>query len=127
MPVNPVFRKDLRGLLRLKRLAAIQVIYVIALAATVKSAPAAKGELLLTGLILGQLALIALVVPALATVSVTVEKEGQTLEMLCASRLTSWQIIFGKALSAATFPAILIVSSFPFVFFIARQNGLPHE
>ena len=123
MQVNPVFSKDLRGLLRLKTLAAIQIIYFLAVAALVKTAPIDKTHLLLTGLILSQLALFALVIPALASATLTVEKEGDTLEMLTASRLTSWQILYGKALAAASFPAILIFCSCPFVIFIARRAG----
>ncbi|HTW94747.1 MAG TPA: hypothetical protein VMD30_08145 [Tepidisphaeraceae bacterium] len=124
MQLNPVFSKDLRSLLRLKTLAAIEIIYFLAVAFLVKTVPADKTSLLLTGLILGQLALFALVVPAVASASLAVEKESQTLEMLTSSRLSSWQILSGKALAAASFPAILIFCSCPFVIFLALRDGM---
>lgn len=122
--MNPVLKKDLLGLLRLRRIAAIQVLYVLTLAIVVMLNWPQGGVLsladqsqdnLLMGLVLGQLVLLLLFVPGIASVSLTSEREQYTLEMLYASRLSAAQIISGKLLSAVSFPAILLVSSLPFL------------
>jgi ABC-type transport system involved in multi-copper enzyme maturation permease subunit len=121
--MNPVLVKDLLGLLRLKRVAAVQVLFVLTMAATVlftwpqagvvPLASQGRDDLLL-GLVIGQLALLILFVPGVAAVSLTAEREGNTLEMLYASRLSPMQIIVGKALSALAFPAMLLLAGLPF-------------
>jgi len=122
--MNPVLRKDLLGLLRLRRIAGIQVLYVVTLAILVMlnwpqggilSLADQSQDSLLMGLILGQLVLLLLFVPGIAAVSLTTEREQYTLEMLYASRLSAGQIITGKILSAVSFPAILLVSSLPYL------------
>lgn len=122
--MNPVLRKDLLALLRLKRVAAIQIFFVAVLGALVVTTWPQGGMMtiadtgqdnLLLGLIVGQLTLLVLFVPGVAAVSLTGEKEANTLEMLYASRLTPSQIISGKILSAISFPLMLLLSGLPFV------------
>ncbi|MGH7215057.1 MAG: ABC transporter permease, partial [Tepidisphaeraceae bacterium] len=122
--MNPVLRKDLLGLLRLKRVAAIQVLFVATLAAMVMftwpqggilSVAAQGKDQLLMGLVIGQLVLLVLFVPGIAAVALTGEKEQNTLEMLYASRLTPSQIIWGKILGSISFPILLLVSGLPFL------------
>lgn len=122
--MNPVLRKDLLGLLRLKRVAAIQVFFVFVLAMLVLVTWPQQGVVslasrgqdnLLLGLIIGQLVLLMLFVPGIAAVSLTEEKEQNTLEMLYASRLSAAQIIFGKIGSAVAYPLLLLVTGLPFV------------
>ncbi len=122
--MNPVLRKDLLGLLRLKRVAAVQVFFVAVLAAlllatwpqsgVVSIHPDAQDNLML-GLIIGQLVLLILFVPGIASVALTGEREGNTLEMLYASRLSALQIIMGKVFSALSFPLLLLISGLPFL------------
>src|SRR5687768_11154450 len=110
--MNPVLRKDLLGLLRLRRVSAIQVFFVVVLAAlllatwpqqgVVSLASRGRDDLLL-GLIVGQLVLLTLFVPGIAAVSLSGEREANTLEMLYASRLSAAQIIFGKIMSAISY------------------------
>jgi ABC-type transport system involved in multi-copper enzyme maturation permease subunit len=122
--MNPVLRKDLLGLLRLRRVSAIQVFFVVVLAAlllatwpqqgVVSLASRGRDDLLL-GLIVGQLVLLTLFVPGIAAVSLSGEREANTLEMLYASRLSAGQIIFGKIMSAISYPLLLLASGLPFV------------
>jgi ABC-type transport system involved in multi-copper enzyme maturation permease subunit len=143
--MNPVLRKDLIGLLRLKRMAVIQVLFVLVLAAMVLASWPQSGVLegtvnaglgqqaqiedaLLVGLIIGQLVLLVLFVPGIAAVSLTSEKEGNTLEMLYASRLTPGQIIIGKVLMSAAVPLMLLVTALPFMALLAWRGDVQgHE
>lgn len=133
--MNPVLLKDLIGLLRLKRVAAIQVFFLLVLALLVlltwpqagvlegsfgasgdKIASVARGQdQLLLGLVIGQIVLLTLFVPGIAGVALTGEKEGGTLEMLYASRLSPAQIVWGKVGFAIAYPVLLLLSALPFV------------
>lgn len=130
--MNPVLRKDLIGLLRLKRIAAIQVLFVavvgllvlltwpqggvLAGSVTIGNKPAGPGsDDLLGGLVFGQLILLVLLIPGIAAVSLTSEREGNTLEMLYASRLKPLSIILGKIGIAISYPVLLLISGLPFV------------
>lgn len=122
--MNPVLRKDILGLLRLRRVAAIQVAFVATLAVLlIMTWPqqgvmtlAARGhDALMLGLIIGQIVLLVLCVPGMAAVSLTQEREANTLEMLYASRLSPLNIILGKIGSAVGFPILLLISGWPFV------------
>ena len=124
MTVNPVLRKDLLGLLRLKRVAAIQFLFVLALGTAVLfswprggvlSMSARSSDDLLMALIMGQVIVMILAVPGLAAVSITGKREAGTLEMLYASRLSAVQIVVGKVLSAISFPLLLMISALPFM------------
>lgn len=131
--MNPVLRKDLIGLLRLKRVAAIQVAFLLVLgllvlatwpqsgvlegtfgAGDVVSAARGQDQLLL-GLVVGQLVLLVLFVPGIASVALTGEKEQNTLEMLYASRLSPAEIIAGKVGFAIAYPILLLLTALPFV------------
>ncbi len=122
--MNPVLRKDILGLLRLARIAAVFVVFVGLLAVLVLAtwpqqglvALATKGQDdLLMGLVMGQLLLLILAVPGVASVQLTEEKEGNTLEMLYATRLSPISIIIGKLFSAITFPILLLLAGLPFL------------
>ena len=122
--MNPVFRKDMLGLLRLRRIGAIQVAFVAIIGALVLATWPQKGvfplashgqDSLVLDLIVGQLILLILFVPGVAATSITSEREQGTLEMLYASRLSAGQLIFGKLISAIGLPLILLLSGLPFV------------
>ncbi len=131
--MNPVLLKDLIGLLRLKRVAAIQVFFLLVLGLLVlltwpqagvlegsygagSVASAARGQdHLLLGLVIGQIILLVLFVPGIASVALTGEKEANTLEMLYASRLTPAEIIWGKVGFAIAYPILLLLTALPFV------------
>jgi ABC-type transport system involved in multi-copper enzyme maturation permease subunit len=146
MQLNPVLRKDLLGLLRLKRVAAVQILFVAVLAllvlaswpqggviggsfsvgAAASNAPSLvrTNDTLLVGLVLGQIAMLILFVPGIAAVALTGEKEANTLEMLYASRLRPGQIISGKIWLAIIYPLILLASGLPFVALLAWRGDL---
>jgi ABC-type transport system involved in multi-copper enzyme maturation permease subunit len=124
MEINPVLRKDILGLFRLRRIGALQFVFVAVLGVLVMATWPQQGvvslasrgqDSLLLGLILGQLVLLILFVPGVASFSITSEREQGTLDMLYASRLSPGQLIFGKLLSAIGFPLLLLVSGLPFV------------
>lgn len=139
--MNPVLRKDILGLLRLKRVAAIQGLFVAALALVVlgtwpqsgviggtvqiaQGSGSSAGDSLMLWLVLGQLILLTLLVPGIAAVAITGEREGGTLEMLYASRLSAVQIIIGKIGLAVAYPLLLLVSGLPFVALLAWRGEM---
>ena len=102
--MNPVLKNDLRGLLRLRRVAAIQFLFILVMGVLVLATWPQQGivslashgqDPLLLSLVLGQLGLMILFVPGIASVSITSEREQGTLEMLYASRLSAWELIVG--------------------------------
>src|SRR5438034_389415 len=131
--MNPVLQKDLLGLLRLKRVAAVQVLFVAVLAVMVLGSWPQGGVLegsvnlggaagairsadrFLMGLTLGQIVLLVLFVPGVAAVAVSGEREQNTLEMLYASRLRPREIIAGKVGVAIGYPLLLLLMALPFV------------
>ncbi|HEV7302278.1 MAG TPA: ABC transporter permease [Tepidisphaeraceae bacterium] len=134
--MNPVLRKDLLNLLRLPRVAAIQIAFVAVLAFMVLTswpqggvlAVAAQGrDDLLLGIVIGQLVLLTLFVPGIAATAISGERDGNTFEMLYASRLSAGQIVIGKILSAISFPVLLIIAGLPFVALLVWRGDVNVE
>lgn len=130
--MNPVLLKDLLGLLRLRRIAVLQIAFVGVLAALVLANWPQQGivslesqarDTLQTGLLLGQLLLLVLFVPGIASVALTTEREGGTLEMLYASRLSPLQIVLGKIGSSLAMPMLLLLAGLPFVALIYYRGS----
>ena len=130
--MNPVLHKDLLGLLRLRRIAVLQIAFVSVLAALVLANWPQQGivslesqarDTLQTGLLLGQLLLLVLFVPGIASVALTTEREGGTLEMLYASRLSPLQIVLGKIGSSLAMPMLLLLAGLPFVALIYYRGS----
>lgn len=122
--MNPVFLKDILGLLRLARISVILVVFLGLLSVLVLATWPQQGlvslatrgqDNLLLGLVLGQLLVLILSVPGVASVQLTEEKESNTIEMLYATRLSSLSIAWGKIASSIAFPVLLILSGLPFV------------
>jgi len=131
--MNPLVRKELLGLFRLKRVAAIQVLFVAILGGIVMATWPQQGMLtlsaqgqdsLLLSLIFGQLVLLVLLVPGIAAVSITGEKEQNTMEMLYASRLSPVQIVIGKIVAAISYPVMLLLSGLPFVALLSWRGAV---
>lgn len=129
--MNPVLQKDLIGLLRLKRVAAMLLFFVAVLGllviATWPQGGVMEGSLgigaasvirsndyLLLGLVIGQIALLVLFVPGVASVALCGEREANTLEMLYASRLRPGEIVLGKMAIAISYPLLLLIAGVPF-------------
>jgi ABC-type transport system involved in multi-copper enzyme maturation permease subunit len=122
--MNPVFRKDILALLRLARIAAVMIAFVAVLSVLVLATWPQQGlvslavqgqDNLLQGLVMGQLLVLILAVPGVASVQLTEERESNTLEMLYATRLSPLSIVMGKLMSAVGFPMLLLLSGLPFL------------
>ncbi len=122
--MNIVLKKDLVELLRLRRVAAIQIAFVVVLAfVTLETWPqsgvlavAEQGrDMLLFALVVGQLALLTVFVPSMAATAICREREMNTFEMLYASKISPGRIVVGKTLSAISFPILLIIDGLPFL------------
>jgi ABC-type Na+ efflux pump permease subunit len=146
--INPVLRKDIIGLLRLKRVAAIQLFFILVLAmlvlmtwpqggvisgtvdvgdSTGNTSIIRQSDNLLLGLVIGQIALLALFVPGVAAVSLSGEKEANTLEMLYATRLKPREIILGKIGIAIAYPVLLLITGLPFVAMLSLRGDVRTE
>jgi len=134
--MNPVLLKDLLGMLRLPRVAAIQIAFVAVLAFLVLMswpqggvlAVAAQGrDDMLLGIVVGQLVLLTLFVPGIAATAIVGERDANTFEMLYASRLSAGQIVMGKVLSAISFPLLLIITGLPFIALLVWRGDVNAE
>ncbi len=128
--------KDLRQTLRLKRVAVVQLLWLIVLGAAVLEYWPQRGFVsiadsaddgLLFSLILGQVILLILFVPGIAAVAIASEREANTLEMLSASLLSKWQILFGKAIGALFFPLLLLISGLPFAGLLLLRGAISFD
>ncbi len=131
--MNPVFRKDILSLLRLKRVVAIYLLYIFLLGALLLvtwpqggllSLSARSEDDLLLGLMLGQTVVLILAVPGVAAASLTTERETNTFEMIYASRMSPLEIVLGKLMSAIGFPILLMIAGLPFVGLLAFRGAV---
>ena len=119
---NPILIREVLTSLRTRRAMAMQMAYLAVLIAIVffnwpsdglqgLGGDQAQGLLAVLGI--GQLALIALLAPALTATSLTYEKERNTFESLLATRLSPWEITLGKMAGALAFPLVLVAMASP--------------
>ena len=125
---NPVLERELRGRLRLRRKGAGRSIPVVAWPiglvalyfyarglAGIGKGTALEARDLLPVLIYGVLTLIVLLAPALASTAITQEREQQTWEALATTRLSAWEILFGKWVGRQLIPWLIIVLALPYL------------
>ena len=124
---NPVLVKELRGRMRGARAFVLLTIYLLILSgvtllfyaaiADVSAADLNSGRTIGKSmfLLIGAVALIevCIITPALTAGSIAGEKERQSYDLLIASLLSPWQIIWGKLAAALSFALLLIVSIVP--------------
>jgi len=122
---NPVLTRELRASLRNARAFALLALYVALLGAFVtsqfpgdlsidfKSDGGKAGRALFYALFGGQVALILLIIPALATGALAQERERQTLQPLLLSPLSPLQIVWGKAGGVLSLVGLLLVATVP--------------
>lgn len=127
LELNPILVKDLRSRMRGARAYILLTIYLLVLAGVTLllyvAVGGSAGNDLNAGRRIGQalfftiatvaLIEVCLITPVLTSGSIAGEKERQTYDLLVASLLTPWQIVWGKLVSALAFALILIVAIVP--------------
>ena len=134
---NPVLERELRGRLRLRRKGARRAIpfvaWPIALVAlyfyargltALGRGPVQDARELLPVIAYGILALIVLLAPALASTAITQEREQQTWDALATTRLSAWEILFGKWVGRQIIPWLMIVLALPYLLACAFFGGM---
>ena len=134
---NPVLEREVRGRLRLRRKGAGRAIPVVAwpigLVALyfyargltgIGRGPIQDARELLPWLVYGALTLIVLLAPALASTAITQEREQQTWDALATTRLSAWEILFGKWIGRQLIPWLIIVLALPYLLACAFFGGM---
>ena len=134
---NPVLEREVRGRLRLRRKGAGRAIPIVAwpigLVALYFYARGmnslARGTVrdaqeLWPLLVYGVLTLIVLLAPALASTAITQEREQQTWDALATTRLSGWEILFGKWMGRQIIPWLIIVLAFPYLLACTFLGGM---
>ena len=134
---NPVLERELRGRLRLRRKGARRAIpfvaWPIALVAlyfyargltALGRGPVQDARELLPVIAYGILALTVLLAPALASTAITQEREQQTWDALATTRLSAWEILFGKWVGRQIIPWLMIVLALPYLLACAFFGGM---
>lgn len=125
--VNPILVKELRSRMRGARAFVLMTIYLLVLSGVTLLLYAALigtvGNDLNAGrqigktlfIVIAAVALIevCLITPALTSGAIAAERERQTYDLLIASLLSPWQIVWGKLASALAFAMLLILSVVP--------------
>jgi len=125
---NPVLEREVRGRLRLRRKGTGRAIPVVAwpigLVAlyfyarglnAIARGTSRDAEDLLPVLVYGALTLIVLLAPALASTAITQEREQQTWEALATTRLSAWEILFGKWVGRQLIPWLIVLLVCPYL------------
>ncbi len=139
---NPVLQRELLVNLRMTRAFVLLFLYQALLAAVVyfawpqderidmtKGSAAAQSTKQLVDLFfVGQYVLSSMMVPSFAAGSITGEKERKTYEMLLASPLRPFAIVFGKLVASLAHVALLVFCSLPIVMLCLPLGGVsPYE
>ena len=125
--LNPILIKDLRSRMRGARayilltiyltiLAGVTLLLYVAIAGSVGNdlnAGREIGRALFFTIATVALIEVCLITPVLTSGSVAGEKERQTYDLLVASLLTPWQIVWGKLASSLAFALLLIIAVVP--------------
>ena len=149
--MNPILVKELRSRMRGPRAFVLLSIYLLVLSAAVlllyiamannSASDIGAGREIGKGLFLmiGAVALIqvCIITPSLTSGSIAGERERQSYDLLIASPLSSWQIVWGKLASALAFALLLVISVLPlmamaFLFggsslVLAAEQAMPAE
>ncbi len=133
---NPVLEREVRGRLRLRRKGVGRAIPVVAwpigLVAlyfyarglnAIGRGTSRDAQDLLPFLVYGALTLIVLLAPALASTAITQEREQQTWDALATTRLSAWEILFGKWVGRQLIPWLVILLALPYLLVCALLGG----
>src|SRR5689334_16927337 len=124
---NPVLVKELRGRMRGSRAFVLLTVYLLILSvvtlllyAALGSSPGSDlnagrriGKVLFLTIAAVALIEVCVITPALTSGGIAGEKERQTYDLLIASLLSPWQIVWGKMGAALAFALLLILAVVP--------------
>ena len=126
---NPIFVKELRGLVRQQRSHSVFTFYLVILSVitlllyvTVVSANATNpdpdirrtvGKMIFLAITLAQLVAILFIAPLSSADAITSERENKTLDLLQITSLPASSIIRGKLIAGVVFIFLLLMSSLP--------------
>lgn len=126
---NPVFAKEMRGLIRQHRSRYVVIIYLVVLAViafllyvTIISANAMSpdpdvrrtlGKIIFFAITLVQLIVIIFVAPVFSADTITTERENKTFDLLQITSLSASSIVRGKLLAGILFTLLLLFVSLP--------------
>lgn len=134
---NPVLEREVRGRLRLRRKGARRAVPIVAWPIALVAlyfyarglSAIGRGTVqdardLLPALVYGALALIVLLAPAMASTAITQEREQQTWDALATTRLTAWEILFGKWVGRQLIHWLMIVLALPYLLACVFFGGM---
>ena len=136
MMENPVFNREFRTRLRSRKTRAIRlavgipaalviiVSYYQLIAAMCREVRTECGEVWVVASFL-QLLVICFIVPGLTANAISQEKEQRTWGLLLITRLSAWQIIWGKLVARLMPIPILMIAFVPFQVYSAVASGMP--
>jgi ABC-type transport system involved in multi-copper enzyme maturation permease subunit len=126
---NPIFVKEVRGLIRQQRSRSVLTFYLIILvvvtflfyvtvisANTINPDPDVRrtlGKIIFLAITLAQLLAIMFVAPLFSADSITSERENKTFDLLHITSLTTGSIVRGKLLAGVMFTLMFLLSSLP--------------
>jgi ABC-type transport system involved in multi-copper enzyme maturation permease subunit len=132
---NPVLQRELITNLRTPRAFLLMLVYQVALAAVVLiayprdtridlSLESASAQRLVDFFFVGQFVIASLMAPSFTAGAITGEKERKTYEMLLASPLRPWSIVFGKLVAALAHLIVLVSGSLPIIMLCLPLGGV---
>ena len=134
---NPIFNRELVTLLRSKKAFVLLGVYLaILIALVLVSWPKGTTSLLYQGALsrelfsifaVGQTILLALLIPATLGSCMTMEKEGETLDLLLTTPVTADRIVLGKLASGLFYFVLLQLASVPVLLLCFVIGGLGFE
>lgn len=135
--INPVFRREVRTVLRTWKTFVAISLYILCLAAvTGLTLLTLHNNLMYNGfnpqsttnmytMMAGfQLGLIALIVPALTGGAISGERERQTFDLMLVTKMSTFSIILGKLLSSLVVVLLMIVAALPVFGVILYYGGV---
>lgn len=133
-PRNPIFNREVLTLLRSRKAFVLLAIYlVLSVSVVLAPWPREASSLIVQGEISreifslfaqSQTLLLALLIPATLGSAMTVEKEGETIDLLLTTPITGDQILIGKLLSGMFYFVLLAVVSVPILMLCFVIGGL---
>lgn len=99
-------------------------VYILIAGMEGEAIPYRSLAIMLIVLIAEEAGILFLVTPALTASTISGERERQTLDVLLTTRMTPFEIVMGKYLSAVTQGILLVVSTLPFLALVFIYGGL---